>query len=246
MPEDTRLIVDPVNEVCPNFTAAIYTPVRDAMCRENNSTEEKVIANLVEMWTQEHNICLKRWVIQQAEDTAVAMEERQWQQAEAHREEDHQPAGQDNDQVQQDTDKEMLKLNNFNEDKPMPSILLCRPSQYALQKLKQGDYVELWYFSSEGYREAKKEAHSTVDNAFGISRSEELLILRPASTVKASKNVLADHQLPMVEFLCAKNTFLHHAAQQKWPKKHINVLSVFYWNLENHPMHELPNGMRLS
>ena len=83
--------------------------------------------------------------------------------------EDHQPAGQDDDQVQQDADKETLKLNDFNEDKPMPSILLPCPSQYALQKLKQGDYVELWYFSSEGYRKAKKEAHSTTDDAFGIS-----------------------------------------------------------------------------
>ena len=60
----------------PTSPAAIYTPVHNTMRRENNLTKEEVVANLVEMWTQEHNIRLGRWVIQQAEDTAVAIKER--------------------------------------------------------------------------------------------------------------------------------------------------------------------------
>ena len=168
------------------------------------------------MWTQEHNIYLERWVIQQAEDAAAAMEERQWQQAKAHREEDHQPAGQDDDQVQRDADKETLKLNDFDEDKSMPSILLSRPSQYALQKLKQGDYVELWYFSSEGYREVKKEAHSTADNAFSIFKSNELLILvTPMTTNLIQEQRLRPHawsHSPRVHYRSPKSLLHHHYA----------------------------------
>lgn len=212
MPEEARLAADPANDVCPNFAAVAFAPVRNVMHRENDQTEEDAVTNLIEMWTQEHNTCLERWAIQQAED-AWAAREAEREQQQAHEEENHPPAGQGDDQAQPEADKEKPKLNDFDEDKPIPSILLLRPSQYPLQKLKQGDYIELWYFSSEGYHEAKGDACSTADDALGISRSEDVLTLRPASAVKASKNALLDHELPMLEFLRVKNAFLHHAAQ---------------------------------
>lgn len=239
MPEGARLAADPVNEVCPDFAAAVYAPLRDALRRENDDSEDQVIATLVEMWTQDHDARMDRWAIQQAEDDLAARERDRQQ---ARREESQQPAGQEDAQEQLELDKKKPGLSDFDEDKPIPGTLLPRLSQYALQKLKQGEYIELLYFSSEGYRDARRDAHSTADDTFGIAKSEEVLTLRPANAVKASKSARLDHELPMVEFLRAKNAFLHHAAQEKWPKKHIDALSLFFWKLENHPMRELPNG----
>ena len=49
--------------------------------------------------------------------------------------------------------------------------------------------------------------------AFGISRNDNVITFHPAHTVKASKNVLQDHLLPMIESLRARNAFLRHAFQ---------------------------------
>lgn len=196
MPKNEWIAADPANEVCPDFTSAIYAPVRDALLRKNDGTEEDIIATLVQMWTQEHDLCLARWAAQQIVDALAAEEEREQQQG---CEEDNcQAAGKDQDP---ESEKGKLKFNDFDEDKPIPSLLLSRSLQYVLKKLEQGEYVELWYFSSDGYQEAKRDAHSTADDTFGISRSDDVLTLRLASAVKASKNVLMDHKLPMIEFL---------------------------------------------
>ena len=46
----------------------------------------------------------------------------------------------------------------------------------------------------------------------------------------------------MVEFPRANNTFLHHAFQAGWSKKHIDAFFLFFWNLNDHPIRENSNG----
>jgi len=141
-----------------------------------------------------------------------------------------------------EAEKKKPKMNDFDESKQIPNILAPRPSQYALQKLKQYEFVELWYFSPDSYREAACENHSTADDALGIAKSNDILTLKPAASVKASRNALLDHKLPIADFFQAKNAFLLQAKQSNWPKKHLNALSFFYWNLEVHPMRTTHHG----
>ena len=139
-------------------------------------------------------------------------------------------------------EKKKPKIGDFDESKQIPNVLLPHLSQYAIQKLKQFEYVELWYFSPDGYCKATRESRSTADDALGIAKSDEVLTLKSAASIKASKNALLDHKLPMTDFLQAKNTFLQQAKLASCPEKHLNVLLLFYWNLENHSIRSVAHG----
>ncbi|KAG2740594.1 hypothetical protein P692DRAFT_201842456 [Suillus brevipes Sb2] len=80
-------------------------------------------------------------------------------------------------------------------------------------------FVELWYFSPDGCKEALKT--SRIDNQLTVS----------------SKAALADHELSFSTFLRAKNLYLVQISKAKWPQTHIDTLSLFFWHLENHTIH---------
>ena len=141
-----------------------------------------------------------------------------------------------------EAEKKKPKINDFDETKQIPSVLPPHPSQYALQKLRQFNYVELWYFSPNAYWEAARESCSIAEDALGVMKKDDVLTLKPAMVVKASKNALLDHELPIADFLKAKNAFLQQATQAGWPAKHIDAILLFFWNLEIHPMCDSPHG----
>lgn len=124
-------------------------------------------------------------------------------------------------------------MNGFNDRASVGDTLAPRPSQYATQKLNNFKYIELWYFSPDGCKEALCTACSVADD-FGLTRVDDQLTIRPAYTFKASKAAIADHDLPFSTFLCSKNLFLMQLSKAKWPQMHIDTLSLFFWCLENH------------
>ncbi|KAI6032848.1 hypothetical protein F5J12DRAFT_945620, partial [Pisolithus orientalis] len=109
-------------------------------------------------------------------------------------------------------------------------------------KLASCDYIELWYFSPEGCNDVAKHARLNANDTFGISSTNDLLTLRPVASVKASQNACTDHNLNFSKFLQARVSFLHHIKMVPWPKKHINALAMFFWNLNSHPQHSTTNG----
>ncbi|KAI6153042.1 hypothetical protein BKA82DRAFT_3971110, partial [Pisolithus tinctorius] len=148
--------------------------------------------------------------------------------------------GQNNEH--RDTECKKPQMADFTIGRPPPRILVNRPSQYTTNKLASCDYIELWYFSPEGCNDMAKHARSNADDAFGISSTRDLLTLRPVASVKASQNARVDHNLNFGEFLQARVSFLHHIKMVPWPKKHINALAMFFWNLKSHPQHSTTNS----
>jgi len=239
MPEDLRLATDPSTEVCPDFALDIYAPLRDDLQRGMAASNEDIVVRLDELWSHEHNERMRRWNTQQAAAAQAADEAKlQWQAQEA---EAQQLAEQEAEWECSEAEKKP-KINDFDETKQIPSVLPPCPSQYALQKLRQFEYVELWYFSPNAYREAARESRSIAEDALGVTKKDDVLTLKPAMAIKASKNALLDHELPIADFFKAKNAFLQQATQAGWPAKHINAISLFFWNLEVHPMWETPHG----
>lgn len=123
-----------------------------------------------------------------------------------------------------ETEKKKPKINDFNENEPPPSVIVPRPSRYALQKISNFEFVELWYFSREGCTEASKNLGSQADDSFGLASTDDI---PPVASVKASHNAKADHDLSFGDFLQAKNIFLHHIKEAAWPDKHVNSLAEF-------------------
>ncbi|OJA07580.1 hypothetical protein AZE42_10831 [Rhizopogon vesiculosus] len=124
-------------------------------------------------------------------------------------------------------------MNSFSDKLFVGDFIALRPAQYALQKINNFELVELWYFSQEGCKDALSTSHTIAEDAFGFTRIDDSLAIRPLSAFEASRAVLADHQL---SFLRAKNSFLSHISKAKWPQEHVDSLSLFFWHLENHPV----------
>jgi hypothetical protein len=125
-------------------------------------------------------------------------------------------------------------MNGFNATASVGDSITPHPSQYAIQKLNNFEYVEIWYFSPEGCKEAMKTSRSIMDDTFSLTKLDDHLTIRPSSAFKASKSALPDHKLMFSMFLRAKNLFLTHTNTAKWPQTHLDALALFLWHLENH------------
>ncbi|KIJ11596.1 hypothetical protein PAXINDRAFT_84246 [Paxillus involutus ATCC 200175] len=169
---------------------------------------------------------LKRYTVREEEEEAAANEEADCEQREA--------------------EKKRPKMNTFTPGASVADILIHPPSQYILQKLSTFNYTELWYFSFAGHLDTEKYHNkSQVDDTFGITRVDDLLTVRPVASVRASCNVLPDHELSFSEFLKAKNCFLDHAKKANWPITNLDTLTKFFWFLETHPSLQIPLGEKI-
>ncbi|KIK77727.1 hypothetical protein PAXRUDRAFT_100519, partial [Paxillus rubicundulus Ve08.2h10] len=200
-------MADPSNKVCPNFTLDCYQPMHDALMAHAENAQQ-VLENMVQMWTMEHNQQVATWNEQQHIEAMLAeeangvrlLQEREDNEAEKERAE---------------AEKRKPKMNDFNDKVEVRDVIIPCPFQYTVLKLKNFEFVELWYFSPEGCRDAVKTSTSTMEDTFSISKVD-------------------DCDIPISDCFCAKNSFLVHVKYMGWLKKHINALAEFFWHLENH------------
>jgi hypothetical protein len=142
-------------------------------------------------------------------------------------------------------EKKKPKINDFDENRMADSLITPRPSPFALNKLKNLEYVELSYFTPEGCATAAEESKSTSEEAFGLTKLDDFVALKPVASFRASKNVIKDKDLTWRQMTMGKSSMLHHMNKLGWPEKHINALAHFYFVLEDHPMRLRPNGDKI-
>ena len=92
------------------------------------------------------------------------------------------------------------------------------------------EYVELWYFTTEGILDVSKLALTTPDESIGLVRTETGLAIQPIKALKASWNAILDESLSWEQIVMARHNVLDAAA--KWPKEHRRSMVEFYMNLE--------------
>lgn len=73
-----------------------------------------------------------------------------------------------------------------------------------------------------------------MEDAFSLAKSEDGLVLRLVTMAKPLQNVVLDRELSWSQFGVAKNNYLHQIAKLKWPPKHIEALTTYFFNLEIH------------
>ncbi|KAF8840256.1 hypothetical protein BDN67DRAFT_981227 [Paxillus ammoniavirescens] len=182
-------MADPSNETCPNFASDFYRPIRNALAA-NAENEQQVLDNLVQMWTAEHNQRVAVWNDGQRVEALLAEEAEQVrlvQEREAQRLVDDEA-----EREQAELEKKKPKMNNFNDGVEVGNVIIPRPSQYAILRLKNFEFVELWYFSPDGCRDAAKSSSSTMEDTFGISKNSFLVHIEHASWPKKHINALAE------------------------------------------------------
>ncbi|KIK90699.1 hypothetical protein PAXRUDRAFT_14201 [Paxillus rubicundulus Ve08.2h10] len=141
----------------------------------NADKEEHILDNLVQMWTAEHNQQVELWNQRQRVKALLTEEAegvRLAQEREAQRLIDNEA-----ERERVDLEKKKLNINDFNDKVEVRNIIIPHPSQYALLKLKNFKFVELWYFSPEGCRETAKSSSSTMEDTFGISKVDDIITM---------------------------------------------------------------------
>ena len=238
-----RITQDPTGQVCPDFAGKTYAAIQLAMTTGGQLTDADAAEWLITAWNQTHAREVEAWDLQVQTDVAEQEELQRLAQAEEERlkaEEERLK-----DEEQKELEKKRPKINDFDNDKMVGDFVLPRPSQFAIGKLKSFSFIELWYFTEEGCSEAQESSRTLPDDAYGITRVDDLVALKPVTAFKASKNVIPDADLSWRQMNIGKNTMLRHMELCSWPVKHVDSFARFYLHLELDPMRSRPNGERV-
>jgi len=186
---------------------------------------------------------VEAWNLQVEADVAEQTEQQRQVLAEEERlraEDEHQK-----DEEQKELEKKHPKINHFDDNKMIGDFVMPCPSQFAIGKLKSFSFTELWYFTEEGCSEAQESSRTLPEDAFGITRVDDLVTLKPVASFKASKNTIPDADLTWRQMNISKNMMLQYMELCNWPPRHIDSFARFYFHLELDPMCSHPNGERV-
>ncbi|KAG2043194.1 hypothetical protein BDR03DRAFT_1006071 [Suillus americanus] len=224
------IALDPALDIQPDFSTPIFKGLRDQIIGGTQMTHEDVAADLTTAWQQDHDLRVLAWTRQSDEDTRLAAEV-----AKANQEQ----ADQERLQLEHEAEVELRKaekkkpkINDFKTGMVIGDTLTPRPSQYAIHKLKTFEYVELWYFSPDGCKTMAEDAKTNADDAFGLTKVDDFVALKPVTSFKASRKAIQDHTLEWRQFDLAKNSFLLYINKLNWPDKHQRALTMFFMNIQ--------------
>ncbi|KAG1744194.1 hypothetical protein EDB19DRAFT_1927331 [Suillus lakei] len=216
---------DPALEAQPNFESAAYVGWLNALVAGGIARED-ALEQMAEGWRLECQERILLWQQQNEEDARTLQEQLERERAEKEAEEQLE---------RREAEKKKPKINDFDDGAVVADVIIPRPSQYAIQKIKNMEYVELWYFSPDGCHEASTTSRSTSDSddAFGFAKVDGIVALKTIASFKASQKALQDHDL---------SYFLVHIKKNNWPQKHQQALALFFTLITNHEHCMRPRG----
>lgn len=145
--------------------------------------------------------------------------------------------------VPPEDDKKKNKLRDFAEHSAVRTTpAVGRPSKYALKKLADFEYVELYYFTVNACKEAAECERSMADDTFTLSKVDDTIALRLINAHKPSTKTVPDARLTWNDISIAKTKLLQCMQDAKWPPKFLMSLAGFYVNLDSHPIREEEGG----
>ncbi|KAL0056694.1 hypothetical protein AAF712_016700 [Marasmius tenuissimus] len=238
-PNDCPLY-DPRLETMPDF-ANEWQIVIDAMV-QSGSTQEDALASIQSTWQVRHNRRVAAWDAHKETERIRAVEEDQ-----RRREDEEERARLVLQQKQTElaeAEKKKPKLGDFDENRAPPSSVPLRASNYALTKVRNKEYIELYHWTK---RAMEKDAISnptlSTSNTFTLANGDDgNLTLLPTLAHQNSQHVLADNKLTWDQFTDAIPGFLADIEAAKWPETHVSALHSFFYAITNHPSRLEPNG----
>lgn len=217
-----RIERDPHLEVCPDFSTAHYNALRTLIVN-TGATAEEATGQMRQAWELQNAEKRELWILQAEADKQARDEvERLAKEQE----------NQEKELARRERDKKRPRLADFDSNRMVGSYIAPRPSTYALNKLENFEYVELYYFTKEGCIDALNNHHSEASDAYGLTRVGDTVGLRQVAAVKSSKNVIQDADLSWNQMTYAKASYIQHAAKAGWPEKHVDALVHFFIGIE--------------
>jgi hypothetical protein len=240
-PQLPRITQNPYLAECPDFTDESFEGLIQTMVSPER-TREQAIDGLRAAWQAQNNRKRALWDAQ-----AIADQNRQ-------NEPDAQNiAAEPGNQAQVDNDagdtRKKPKLGAFEANTSIGNEITRKPSTFAINKLRDMKYIELYCFSPAGCRDHANQRLSTADEAFsftyGISpdgSANSSLTLKPVSALAHPGKIIPDESLTWEQVRDAKACYLSHIIEAGWDKSHINALVSFFINLDGHPYNDTPEG----
>ncbi|KAF9783748.1 hypothetical protein BJ322DRAFT_1007851, partial [Thelephora terrestris] len=122
---------------------------------------------------------------------------------------------------------------DFDQDATISSQIPHHPCEFAIRRTENIEYVELWYFTTEGCNEASKTTLTAADNVFNLlGTGTGPVSLQPMKATKASPNAITDEHLTWEQIMTARHKLIATANQVGWNQKLTIALAEFYIGLE--------------
>ena len=235
---DDRIANDPHLEVIPDHAGPHYEILRATLVQNGVALEDAIQA-LNDSWTQNHNARVAAWDLQVQNDAeAVAAQQQPVPELDAPPE----PMVQEEERAE--GEKKKQKMKDFDDAVTVGNYIAPRPAQYALRRIEDFEYVELWYFTPEGCNDATLLQLTQYDDTFGLTKVDDMVSLKSISSLKASKNVVPDTELSFRQVSMAKNAFIPLMTKYLWSAKAINAFAQLFTQLELHPLRQREFGER--
>ncbi|KAG1744540.1 uncharacterized protein EDB91DRAFT_1272466 [Suillus paluster] len=230
----TVQVTIPSDAVLPDFTTAEYGDARARLIEKGIVDNVLAAEALAAIWTLNNDAAKDAWADQEEAETRRAHEARRLA---TEQEQERQQALEDELTA---AHKEEHKKNKSKfvpvATAKIPTTPVIIPSNYAVQKLKAGDYCELYYFTNKGLNEAKKNLLSTESRGLillpGADGQQTWVNADETRDLKAV--ITKDENFSWEEFNEAAPCMVIAMKQQEWPEDRINMHISFWTALQNH------------
>ncbi|KAI6039374.1 hypothetical protein EDC04DRAFT_2542823, partial [Pisolithus marmoratus] len=123
---------------------------------------------------------------------------------------------------------------------PQDAVILMDPiiilSQVAICKLQKGDYIELYFFTNKGLREAELTTCSTDDDVLTLLQTGDgLHTFVPIASTCSKSTMIKDEDLSWEEFAEAAHHLTTAMRENGWPEEWVDNHIKFWLALESHP-----------
>ena len=142
--------MDPHLEEMPDHAGPFYQAIQDVMI-QNGMPAEQAIQVLDNSWNLNHDARILAWDQRIADDAAAVQQQPPQQPPLEDIIPQVQPAP---DHDADNAERRKPKMKDFNENATIGDYVSPRPAQYALRRVEEFEYVELWYFTTEGCLDA--------------------------------------------------------------------------------------------
>ena len=126
---------------------------------------------------------------------------------------------------------------------PSPGFLNVKPACHVLKQLEKKEFVELWHFTTEGYRDATAIDLATPNDTFGLVNTGNCLVLQTIGAMTTSPKVIGDELLSWVQLTEAKTRMMGCLKAYGWKESEISQLILFYLSLDVHPIRSHPYSL---
>ncbi|KAG1799493.1 uncharacterized protein BJ212DRAFT_1288192 [Suillus subaureus] len=233
-----RLFSDPSLLVCPDFMSVWYQATRMAMIMPN-VTEAQAVEMLCTTWVlTNEDLCLQ-WQEQVVEDERLSAKHKCLADKEAECE-----------RLALQLEENTAQVDEKKKNQSKHSTITLRPcpftndeealvSEFALQKIDSGKYVELYYWMNQGLDDALINYCTRDDDSMVPSIGEDdSTVWVSAATSKPAAGVIADRDLSPVDFAQAILRIMAAIEECDWTKQCVLMLAQFwgaimlhrYWN----------------